>query len=263
MPKHSSSAKAAVLLAALAAITQGNAARAEGQALRDPLLPRRDAATAEYNSPASLTFFTRGSKGSANVEQEVFVPLPGDTTGHLFAAVDKNGKPAFSQAGAATKLSSAITGGVTLIAPAVAKPSITPGLKLRLQQAGVTLKFAAPVDTAGVVGAHGVVIKGLNLGVLKAAVRAGFGRSNVRQRADTVNDADLSVSVEKGGLFADVGAKRPLTRTGQTSERARIGYGGKSWYAAGAAQRNPGGEHLFTVSFGAELGRRTPTQRGK
>ena len=256
-------AKAAVLLATLAAISTGQKAHAEGQALREPLLPRRDAATAGYDKPTSLSFYTHGSKGNGVAEQEVFVPLPGSTTGHLFAAVDKHGKPTFTQAGAATKLSSAITGGLTLIAPAAAKPSITPGLKLVLKQAGVTLKFAAPVDNAGGVGVQGVVVKGLDLGALKAAVRGGVGRSNLRQTTGAVTDADLAVSVEKGGLFADVGARRPLERKGTTIQKARLGYGGNGWYTAGAAQRNPGGEHLFTVSFGAELGRRTPTKRGK
>ncbi len=231
--------------------------------MREPLLPRRDAATAEYDKPIGLSFFTMGNKGSIVAEQDVFVPLPGDRTGHLFAAVDKEGKPAFTQAGAATRLGKAITGGLTLIAPAAARPSITPGLKLQLQRAGITLKFAAPVDTAGAVGAHGVVIKGLDLGVLKAAVRAGIGSSNLRGITSAVNDADLAVSLERGGLFTDVGAKRPLTRRGPTSEKARIGYGGRGWYVAGAAQRNPSGEHLFTVSFATELGRRPPTQRGK
>ncbi len=154
--RKTTSIKGAVLLTALAAIMHGQNARAEGQALREPLLPRRDAATAQYENPTTLSFFTLGSKGSTVAEQEVFIPLPGETTGHLFAAVGKSGKPIFAQAGAATKLHEAITGGVTLIAPAAAKLSITPGLKAQLKTAGITLKFAAPVDTSGAVGAQGV-----------------------------------------------------------------------------------------------------------
>ncbi len=90
-----------------------------------------------------------------------------------------------------------------------------------------------------------------------------MGRGNLR-KAGVPTDADLAVSLEHGGIFTDVGAKRPIARKGQTVGKARVGYGGNRWYVAGAAERNPMAEHLFTVSFGAEFGSgRQKAERGK
>ncbi len=237
--------RAQLVLVALAALYHGHA-KAQGVGLREPLFPRRDAATAEYDQPASLTFFTKGSQGTAKGEQELFVPLSGYGTGHLFGGVDTSGKPTFVQAGAALKLHDALTGGVTLIAPASATASLTPGLKLKLRDAGITLKAGMPIDLATDKNYQGqfVAIKGFDMKALQAALRLGGG---------TTKDADATLSLQRGPIVLEGGVKRSFGAGAATIGKGRVVLGTENMYVAGAVEGGRNVEKLFTVSLGAQF----------
>ncbi|MFH0713294.1 MAG: hypothetical protein V1722_02515, partial [Candidatus Micrarchaeota archaeon] len=162
---------AAALLTVLAALSHGHNARAQGVDLREPLFPRFvDPATALFPRPTSLSFFTAGTQGTRGGEQDLFVPFSESATGHLFAGVDGKGKPSFAQLGFAKQLSTALTGGVTIVAPSSAKALFATAALVDLQDAGLTLKFGPSVDTSGKLGAAGAVIYGVNVNKLMKIV---------------------------------------------------------------------------------------------
>lgn len=239
---------ASALFTVLATLAHAQKAKAQGHALQEPLYPRLDASTAKYGEPTTLTFLVHksGEKGKpAGGEQEVFLPL-GSVTGHLFVGVGPDGKPTYAHVGGAFPLHRAIRGGLTVLAPVGARHAFSPGLQAKLERQGVTLKFVPTIDTGGKRSYNGVVVKGLNMGPLQAALRLG---------GDNDQSVDLSAAVRWGPIGLEAGGRTAKGGRKMDSIRERVTFGRKGWYASLGTETNWRNSPLVTVSLGREWGR--------